>query len=1431
MKKLLLLALSVLAVATSWAYDRPGTELAPPVTALTDGHYYYIYDAQGDDGTATERPADNAIRYAFRGVTGTLVGSTHIKPINEFNATNKSLTHNHIWKAVKEGDNWKFQNLGNSQWFSNTRNTSATAAVLVLEPTATAGTFKVRVNGTTNSRWDGNPNDFVYWNGGGHPINFYEAIDAGAGYNFATTGASGSWIVTYHYPNNSSSVKELRDGANAANAAYYTSKSFVTLGLSESNTTVSETNKDFHVIATATDLPFRVSESTDNLIWQPLLLNPNSSLALTYEPGNSTSNVRCVDPTGPVGFNDNRLWAFVGDVFNGFKIYCKATGTAKALKAGSTYASLEDAAGATNWMLYTSPVTSGDKKLFALRALFGSNNNYINLQSGFPKNWSGVDAGSSLWVNMALAKPVIDYVDATFPDKSIIEGLEAAYNACVADPNDEAKLNTLKALAGSIGAVMIPIREKGNAMAALGFFNDLAVARWNEAAAEKTEYTTADLAAIKNAYVALIHSTCSPDSVVKANCYIRIKHAGNQTGAYIGLEGTLPTTRVANAGTSAFRIIPVSTGGFKLFNEAANAYLQMVRVDSQTQTFTTNEANATVMVIEPYGDNPLATNILLKGLGMTDANNRYYLHSNGSSKLVSWSAVGSALQSSWLLESCDPVVAAKENLQAAINVCTAHSNYTTYVGSGVGQYTPTSLDPIRALLTNDAATEAQVRQPIASLRDGSYVVQTQFINMPVQGHFYRLKSVGSTKYMSSETAERINLVANKTGDNEAKTIFYIDAQNRLVAYPSGYVIGKFIGGETTVCWKFLRADNAKAATGVQFIAASGEIGKFYVNPYNDRRIYGGTASSHTVVDCGGNHPTGAGYQWILEDVTWLPVSCGADGITTFYSPVELILNEGFGAGRFKAYAVSEVLNTSGSVVLEQLNSVPANTPVLMVRNGNDNFLEINYANPTAAPATNLLTGNILAAAKTSGTNYMIAGKVNNKNTLINNPNSENPGFGAYIPLTTAPLAKYRICLTPFIPGKLYTITSTDGRGSLIHRPENGTNLWTTGKANVALNPNDNNHLWAVYIDDNDSTYLVNAGIKKFANAYDTPCTQHDKVLTNWGFHDMGSAVRMPEGTLTNVRILGGDYASTGVTTPGMMIINGWPKPVPCISGVGDANDGNHFNFAVTGNASAELWRDIETLYANQATVLANATAYPYESYTAADGDEAAFGEYPYTLRSDFQAALPSTSLSMDRRYRDAPAAIAAFNNNLPARSNFVDGQIYDISDASGNFFHFRIAKGCASDVVTAEAIPVGLVSENSNLNKWYCEVTDGNVALFQTWNNSIYYAQGTGKRYFNYPTEGDNRFNVTLHPTEGGKALLTPVASDQVAAQAEGEAPSYFNIAKVTNTNGSITTDIFDLRAEGDASDVSPCFDLQGRRIVRPAHGIYIQGGSTRIAR
>ena len=64
---------------------------------------------------------------------------------------------------------------------------------------------------------------------------------------------------------------------------------------------------------------------------------------------------------------------------------------------------------------------------------------------------------------------------------------------------------------------------------------------------------------------------------------------------------------------------------------------------------------------------------------------------------------------------------------------------------------------------------------------------------------------------------------------------------------------------------------------------------FYVGDDVSRAYYSGRG---TYVDAGGNIATNNGYDWIIEEVTTLPVTVTEAGYATLFAPVEVTVPEG-----------------------------------------------------------------------------------------------------------------------------------------------------------------------------------------------------------------------------------------------------------------------------------------------------------------------------------------------------------------------------------------------------------------------------------------------------------------------------------------------------------------------------------------------------------
>lgn len=267
------------------------------------------------------------------------------------------------------------------------------------------------------------------------------------------------------------------------------------------------------------------------------------------------------------------------------------------------------------------------------------------------------------------------------------------------------------------------------------------------------------------------------------------------------------------------------------------------------------------------------------------------------------------------------------------------------------------------------------------------------MNQPATGKFYRFKSVKHNDKRLRSDKSGNTLKCGDVNDNGRESIFYLTADNKLVAYVEGQYIG----------WN----KDALANVGQAGYVTAFGCGIDYAS-YTIATVDGST--QHAIY-CDGetwnrgnltNNPhTDSGYDWVIEEVPWLPVGVNTTaGYGTLYSPVALEQSY----GRIKAYTGAVANGVLKLTPIE--GTIPQNTPVIFqYLTGEENgkvFLQVlgNVAN--AAYENNgtegYLAGKFVTTAKGDARIY----------TLQNGSSGigmykyigENiPGFRAYLPYT------------------------------------------------------------------------------------------------------------------------------------------------------------------------------------------------------------------------------------------------------------------------------------------------------------------------------------------------------------------------------------------------------------------------------------------------
>ena len=307
-----------------------------------------------------------------------------------------------------------------------------------------------------------------------------------------------------------------------------------------------------------------------------------------------------------------------------------------------------------------------------------------------------------------------------------------------------------------------------------------------------------------------------------------------------------------------------------------------------------------------------------------------------------------------------------------------------YAALGCGVHGPLSTQALTEL-TDDQLTT--LTSSISSIP--SSLVMTQ----PATGKFYRFKSVKHNKRLRSNVSNGV-LQCGDANDNGRESIFYLNADNKLVAY----VEGQYIGWE-----KSALADVGQPGYVTAFGCGSNYASYTIatVNGGNKRYIYcDGTTWDR------GDTPDKSGYDWVIEEVPFLPVGVNTTaGYGTLYSPVALEQSHS-GTNRIKAYTGAVADGVLKLTPVE--GTIPQNTPVIFQyltgeEKGNV-FLPVTGDVDNAAYENNgtngYLSGQFVTTAKAADASiYTLQNKSTHGIGMYKYIGENIPGFRAYLPYT------------------------------------------------------------------------------------------------------------------------------------------------------------------------------------------------------------------------------------------------------------------------------------------------------------------------------------------------------------------------------------------------------------------------------------------------
>ena len=263
------------------------------------------------------------------------------------------------------------------------------------------------------------------------------------------------------------------------------------------------------------------------------------------------------------------------------------------------------------------------------------------------------------------------------------------------------------------------------------------------------------------------------------------------------------------------------------------------------------------------------------------------------------------------------------------------------IADGVKDAVNTAAVTIATKTSTDASRKAAI--------DALNALTFPSINLPQAGSYYRLKNGASGWYATSDLRtgeeQHASKLHMKEDGTQANTVWYLDSNNALLSYTKGQYLG-----DMSSDWSFEAVGSTGNAT--TFVQGA-TIGKIQIKPSNGRSLYG----DNIRVDAAGEANNSGNYEWVIEEVTSLPVSITAAGYATFYAPVAVTVAEGVTA---HTVTINEEWATLTAI---EDGVIPANTGVVICGENGEAATEGAYnlaITTTEATATSALRGTTAA---------------------------------------------------------------------------------------------------------------------------------------------------------------------------------------------------------------------------------------------------------------------------------------------------------------------------------------------------------------------------------------------------------------------------------------------------------------------------------------
>ena len=302
---------------------------------------------------------------------------------------------------------------------------------------------------------------------------------------------------------------------------------------------------------------------------------------------------------------------------------------------------------------------------------------------------------------------------------------------------------------------------------------------------------------------------------------------------------------------------------------------------------------------------------------------------------------------------------------------------STYdAGTTIGYYTEASVANLATPLVN--ANTALSSNSLEEVLNATTALQAAINNLelilPEKGKFYRFKHPTADAYMLSDvySGDAKYLAMGALESNKVSSIFYYGEDGTLLSYANGRYLSN--AESTSTDWTCLAVGTKGNAATFGKGSAVGTVG-FYLT---SGRAY--WSDHETYVDAGGSFGSNSGYDWVVEEVTYLPVAMNTTyGYATLCSPVALSTYQWNSTSAYRVKAYTGTLSDN-VLTLDRIDEadgvIPANTPVVLeyVADIENGYVYLAVSNSDKEAIASDLIGTAAAVVNpNAGTEYTLQG--------------------------------------------------------------------------------------------------------------------------------------------------------------------------------------------------------------------------------------------------------------------------------------------------------------------------------------------------------------------------------------------------------------------------------------------------------------------------